>query len=97
MTELEILNIIKALSVNSRLQIVKLISNKRLCVNAIARRLDITQSAISQHLKVLKDCNLVYPDRYGSIIYYKVNQETIKSFIAALNELFKESSENNEK
>ncbi len=91
MTELEISNIIKALSVNSRLQIVKLISNKRLCVNAIARRLDITQSAVSQHLKVLKDCNLVFPERYGSIIHYQLNKEKIEEFLIGLSNLLTDS------
>jgi len=96
MIEEEISNIIKALSVNSRFQIIKLISNRKLCVNAIARKLGITQSAVSQHLKILKDCNLVYPDRYGSIIHYQVNKETIEHFITAFNELLKEDEKSNE-
>ena len=91
MIELEISNIIKALSVNSRLQIVKLISNKRLCVNAIARNLEITQSAVSQHLKVLKDCNLVFPERYGSIIHYQLNKEKIEEFLNGLSNLLTDS------
>jgi len=91
MTELEISNIIKALSVNSRLQIVKLISSKRLCVNAIARNLEITQSAVSQHLKVLKDCNIVFSERYGSIIHYQLNKEKIEEFLNGLSYLLTDS------
>jgi len=64
MTEKEVIEILKALSVNSRIQIVKLIRERKLCVNAISRRIEITQSAVSQHLKILRDCNLVSAERY---------------------------------
>jgi DNA-binding transcriptional ArsR family regulator len=87
MTELEISNIIKALSVNSRLQIIKFIRDRKLCVNAIAKNLSITQSAVSQHLKVLKDCNLVHTDRYGSIIHYRLNALKADEFLKGLNEM----------
>jgi ArsR family transcriptional regulator len=87
MTELEISQIIKALSVNSRLQIIKLIRDKKLCVDAITRKLEITQSAVSQHLKILRDCNLVHTDRYGSIIHYRLNTVIAEEFLNRLNEM----------
>ena len=58
MTEKEILKIYKALSVDSRLQILKLIKDKDLCVNAITKKLNITQPAVSQHLSILKKAGL---------------------------------------
>jgi len=53
MTENELADISKALSVPSRIKILKLISGKQLCVNAITRFLDISQPAVSQHLAIL--------------------------------------------
>jgi len=60
-------------------------------VNAIARNLEITQSAVSQHLKVLKDCNIVFSERYGSIIHYQLNKEKIEEFLNGLSYLLTDS------
>ena len=87
MPESEVIEVLKALSVNSRVQIIKLIRDKKLCVNAIARKLEITQSAVSQHLKILRDCNLVHTERYGSIIHYRLNTVKAEEFLNRLNEM----------
>jgi DNA-binding transcriptional ArsR family regulator len=91
MNEIKITEILKALSVGSRIRIIKLISHRRLCVNAIARNSGITQSAVSQHLKVLKNCNLVFSERYGSIVHYQLNKEKINEFLANLSHLLTDS------
>lgn len=80
MTEEEILKIFKALSVDSRLQILKLIKDKELCVNAITQKLNITQPAVSQHLSILKEAGLVKNYRYGSIIHYSMNVNRLDDF-----------------
>ncbi|MFO7852611.1 MAG: ArsR/SmtB family transcription factor [Bacteroidota bacterium] len=87
MTESEAIGILKALSVNSRIQIIKLIRDRKLCVNAIATRLEITQSAVSQHLKILRECNIVHAERYGSIIHYRLNRIRTEEFLNSLNEM----------
>jgi ArsR family transcriptional regulator len=48
-----------------------------LCVNALAYRLGVTQSAVSQHLRVLKSAGLVKGERRGYRIHYFINQETL--------------------
>ena len=80
MNEEEIVKIYKALSVDSRIQILKLIKDKELCVNAITKQLNISQPAVSQHLSILKDAGLVNNDRYGSIIHYKMNMSRLDDF-----------------
>jgi ArsR family transcriptional regulator len=80
MNEEEIVKIYKALSVKSRLRILKLIKDKELCVNAITARLEISQPAVSQHLSILKKAGLVKSNRYGSIIHYKMNKSRLDSF-----------------
>jgi len=87
MIEKDIIEIFKALSVNSRIQIIKLIKDNKLCVNAITNKLGISQSAVSQHLKVLKECNLVVSDRYGSIIHYQLNKNKINEFKSAISKI----------
>ena len=80
MTEERIVKIYKALSVNSRIQILKLIKDKQMCVNAITNKLNISQPAVSQHLSVLKKAGLVKSDRYGSIIHYSVDTKNLGDF-----------------
>ena len=80
MNEEEIIRIYKALSVKSRLQILKLIKDKELCVNAIKANLKISQPAVSQHLSILKKAGLVKNSRYGSIIHYKMDKNRLDNF-----------------
>ncbi|MBS0011291.1 MAG: helix-turn-helix transcriptional regulator [Bacteroidales bacterium] len=86
MTENEIAQILRAIAVDSRMQIIKLIRERQYCVNAIAGKLGISQSAVSQHLKVLKECDLVFAERYGSIIHYRLNSNRIQDFLSLLTE-----------
>ena len=80
MNEEEIVRIYKALSVKSRLQILKLIKDKELCVNAITGKLEISQPAVSQHLSILRKAGLVKSSRYGSIIHYTINMNRLDNF-----------------
>ena len=80
MTKNEIVKIYKAFSVKSRLQILQLIKDKELCVNAITKKLNITQPAVSQHLLILKEAGLVKSDRYGSIIHYSIDINRLDDF-----------------
>ena len=87
MTESQIVELFKALSVHSRMQIINLIKDKKLCVNAITSKLGISQSAVSQHLKVLKECDLVISDRYGSIVHYQLNKNRIMELKSAISKI----------
>lgn len=86
MTEAQTIEILKVLAVHSRFQIVKLIRHRQFCVNALAQRIGISQSAVSQHLKILKDCKLVFAERYGSIVHYRLDTVRMDEFLNALNE-----------
>jgi ArsR family transcriptional regulator len=65
----------------TRLKLLRLLAQQRepnaLCVNALAYRLGVTQSAVSQHLRVLKSAGLVKGERRGYRIHYFINQETL--------------------
>lgn len=65
----------------TRLKLLSLLSQQRvqnaLCVNALAYQLGVTQSAISQHLRVLKSAGLVKGKRRGYRIHYFINQTTL--------------------
>ncbi|MFQ6093718.1 MAG: ArsR/SmtB family transcription factor [bacterium] len=84
----ELARIFKALSVETRLRILKAIeecqsescASQDLCVNAIADKVGISQSAVSQHLTVLKNAGLVIDERKGYYIHYSINKGRFGEF-----------------
>lgn len=73
----EIDRLFKVLSVGSRVRIVELLKERSLCVDALAKALDITPAAVSQHLRVLRDAEVVLPERRGYSVHYRVNQDVL--------------------
>ncbi len=51
-----------------------------LCVNAMVNQLGVTQSAVSQHLRVLKQAGIVSGKRQGSFVHYSINKENLDKF-----------------
>ena len=69
----------KILGVENRIRIIDLLKNKGpLGVNELAETLEITPSAVSQHLKILRHAGLVRNERKGYWIPYKVNEEALE-------------------
>lgn len=65
--------ILRALGTESRMRIIELLKEGPLEVGAIAVRLGISQSAVSQHMKVLKELHLVFDERRSYFIHYSLN------------------------
>ncbi len=95
----ELAELFKALSDPTRLRLVKLLSEQApgecpsecnghtfLCVNALAHRLGVTQSAVSQHLRVLRQAGLVRGVRHGPFVHYSLAQDGLENYKAALRE-----------
>jgi DNA-binding transcriptional ArsR family regulator len=78
----ELAEIFKALSDPTRLRLVKLLGEGggALCVNALACRLEVTQSAVSQHLRVLRQVGLVQSDRRGYHVHYSLDQGRLEQY-----------------
>ena len=79
--------IFKALSVEARVRIVQLLKKRPLCVGALSARLDVTQGAVSQHLRVLRDADLLVPDRRGCFVHYHLNEKTLAKWQEAAESL----------
>jgi ArsR family transcriptional regulator len=98
MDEIEgLAEIFKALSDPTRLRLVRLLGECSadseaarvcgggpLCVNALAHRLGVTQSAVSQHLRVLRHAGLVRGRRNGPFVHYALDQGGLERYRAAL-------------
>jgi len=72
--------IFKVLSVGTRVRMIDLLKRRSLCVNALARALDITPAAISQHLRVMRDADIVIADKQGYFVHYRVNETTLSEW-----------------
>ncbi len=72
--------VFRALSVETRVRIVQFLKEHALCVNALAARLDVTPAAVSQHLRVLRDADLVIPDKRGYYVHYQINEKTLATW-----------------
>jgi ArsR family transcriptional regulator len=70
-----VLKIFKALSDQTRLRIFNILAGHELNVNEIVEVLQMGQSRISRHLKILSDCGLVRSRRDGSFVYYQSEQD----------------------
>ena len=67
----------KVFSVETRIRIIELLKGGPLSVNAITESLGISQSAVSQHLRILKQAGLVADERKGYHIYYSLNEDKL--------------------
>ena len=67
----------RALGVQTRVRIVQLLRDGALCVGALSARLGVSQSAVSQHLRVLRDAGLVLAERRGYFVHYHLNAQAI--------------------
>lgn len=86
MTEREIADISKALSVPTRLKILGVLGKRSLCVNAITSLLEISQPAVSQHLAVLRKAGLVEGRKAGYMVHYTLNGERFRDYQASIAE-----------
>ena len=66
-----------ALSDETRLEIVRLLSHGERCVCELQDVLGAAQSRLSFHLKTLKDAGLVTDRREGRWVYYTVNRAAL--------------------
>ena len=77
----------KALSVEKRVRMLALLRERAYCVNAIARLLEITPAAVSQHLRILRDLDLVEAKKSGYFVHYKVDHNSLTRLMTLLNNL----------
>lgn len=67
----------KVFSAEARIKIIELLKAAPLSVNTIAESLGISQSAVSQHLRILKQAGMVTDERKGYHIFYSLNKASL--------------------
>ncbi|MBQ7943155.1 MAG: winged helix-turn-helix transcriptional regulator [Lachnospiraceae bacterium] len=72
---------LKALADPIRREILNLLKNGRMSAGDITEHFDVTGAAISRHLSVLKEADLIRDTREGKFIYYELNASVLEEIM----------------
>jgi DNA-binding transcriptional ArsR family regulator len=76
-------NVFKALADPNRRKILQLLKRvDAMTVGEIAKEFDISQPSVSDHLKVLRNADLVYFEKKGQFVYYYLNTTVVDDIVA---------------
>jgi ArsR family transcriptional regulator len=84
----EVAQILKQLSNHYRLMIVCTLSHSELTVGDLNQHIDLSQSALSQHLAKLREAKIVATRRESQTIYYRLANPKIEKLLAVLHAEF---------
>ena len=73
-------DIFQAIADPTRRAILTLIALQALTPNAMAEKFDMSRQAVSKHIKVLQECQLITPEQSGREIYYHFNPKKMQEF-----------------
>ena len=88
---MDISTMLKALGEPTRLLIFQQLLIRKHCIRSLSKKLGITESAISQHMKVLREAGLVYGERYGYHIHYLPKQDALDELSVAFEKMKEQS------
>nr|WP_293837113.1 metalloregulator ArsR/SmtB family transcription factor [uncultured Arsenicibacter sp.] len=71
-------DVFQAIADPTRRAIIALIALQAMTPNAIAEHFDTTRQAVSKHLQILTECDLLRPQQQGREIYYHLEVEKLK-------------------
>ena len=71
-------DIFQAIADPTRRAILTLIAIQSLTPNAMAEKFDMSRQAVSKHIKVLQECELIKPEQSGREIYYHFNAKKMQ-------------------
>lgn len=71
-------DVFQAIADPTRRAIIALIAVQAMTPNALAAHFDTTRQAVSKHLKILTECELVQQEQQGRAIYYSLQIEKMK-------------------
>lgn len=85
----------RALSDPVRREILDLLKAGRLSAGEIVAHFDVTGAAISRHLSVLREADLIRDTREGKFIYYELNTSVLEEIMLWITALKGDNNENN--
>jgi ArsR family transcriptional regulator, arsenate/arsenite/antimonite-responsive transcriptional repressor len=89
-------NVFKALSDPNRIRIVKMLSERELCMCEVREVLDLSNSTVSKHLTILRDAGLILDSKDGKWVNFQLNNKSEQKFVRSLLGLIKNSFDDDE-
>ena len=71
-------DVFQAIADPTRRAIIALVAVQAMTPNAIAEHFDTSRQAVSKHLRILTECELVTPEQKGREIYYRLEIDKMK-------------------
>ncbi len=84
---MSIQNTLKALSDPTRREILSMLKKGKLSAGEIVEKFPVSGAAVSRHLSVLKEADLIRDEREGKYIYYELNASVLEETLLWLKEL----------
>ena len=82
---------LKALGEPMRFRIYSQLLERKHCVRSLSKKLGVTESAISQHMKIMREAGLIYGEKYGYHTHFLPKQEAIDMLAGLFEEMRKKA------
>ena len=82
LSDQQIIDIFKALADPSRLRLLYALAEEEMCVCDLSALLEITESAVSHQLRLLRTLQIVANRREGTVLYYRLKDHHVSELIA---------------
>lgn len=89
---MELADLFKLFSDSTRLRILLALSKSEMCVYDLAALLQISQSAISHQLRLLRQAKLIKPRREGKVVFYSLEDSHVDTILTIALEHLQETT-----
>jgi ArsR family transcriptional regulator, arsenate/arsenite/antimonite-responsive transcriptional repressor len=83
-----LVNFFKAMGEDTRVKIIIMLLKEEMCICELIEELGLSQSAVSHHVKILKQAELVNVRRDGKWTFYSINKNGFAAHLDSLEEKF---------
>jgi ArsR family transcriptional regulator len=84
---MESIKVLKALADETRYNIFLLLLKQNCCVRELSRKLNLSESAVSQHIKILKEAGLLTGVKKGYFMHYEPDRQVLRELSLKMEEL----------
>ena len=97
MNNKQIADTFKALSDEKRIDILQLLQNGEQCACVLLEKLNLTQSGLSYHMKILTNSQIIESRQEGKWTYYKISEKQCSNLITLLKDITRLNDNNKER
>ncbi len=85
-----LINFFRAMGEETRVKIILMLLKEEMCICELIEELNLSQSAVSHHVKILKQAELVNDRRVGKWTFYSINKQGFEEHLDRLDKSFAE-------